>query len=479
MKVQDIIIWSAATWPHQPAIIDEYGTLDYHTLSQQINRVQQQLLKLGVGPEQGIGVMGQNSRSFIICAFAVLGCGATVLPISHKLKQTELNSLLRDTPLYAVIFDDNSTSVIGPSGIQIDIDNAPSMHFTTTKADQNEPFIAFVPNPAFVRFSSGTTGSTKGVVLTHDAVFERIAATNRVLRLSADDAVVWVLQMAFHFFVSIVLYLRYGVTIIICPDSYPETVVDWANLYNGTLLYAAPLHYRLLAARTAGVRFKTLKLAISTSALLPRNTSESFYNRYRIPITQAFGIIEVGLPFINLNNSLEKPESIGKISPDYDAVIFDDKMCLVTDGEIGQLAVRGPGMFAAYLNPPRLRSDVLCDGWFLTGDIARQDKSGNIVIVGRCKSMINIGGDKVFPEEVEEVLDQYPNVAVSKVISQSHPQLGEIVHADIVLHEPSQNADIEEIIAYCKSCLTSFKVPQSITFTEAIKETSSGKICRC
>jgi len=444
MKVQDIIIWSAATWPHQPAIIDEYGTLDYHTLSQQINRVQQQLLKLGVGPGQGIGVMGQNSRSFIICAFAVLGCGATVLPISHKLKQTELNSLLRDAPLYAVIFDDNSTSAIGPSGIQIDIDNAPSMHFTTTKADQNKPFIDFVPNPAFVRFSSGTTGSTKGVILTHDAVFERIAAANRVLKLSADDAVVWVLQMAFHFFVSIVLYLRYGVTIIICPDSYPETVVDWANLYNGTLLYAAPLHYRLLAARTAGVRFKTLKLAISTSASLPRNTSESFYNRYRIPITQAFGIIEVGLPF-----------------------------------KIGQLAVRGPGMFAAYLNPPRLRSDVLCDGWFLTGDIAKQDKSGNIVIVGRCKSMINIGGNKVSPEEVEEVLNQYPNVAVSKVISQSHSQLGEIVHADIVLREPAQNADIEEIIAYCRSCLTSFKVPQSITFTEAIKETSSGKIRRC
>jgi acyl-CoA synthetase (AMP-forming)/AMP-acid ligase II len=145
---------------------------------------------------------------------------------------------------------------------------------------------------------------------------------------------------------------------------------------------------------------------------------------------------------------------------------------------MGQLAIKGPGMFDAYLDPALRRCDVLQKGWFLTGDLAQQDKEGFVTIMGRSKAMINVGGNKVFPEEVEAVINQHPNVAASKVSARPHSQLGEVIHADVVCNEDSIDIDPEQIIAFCRSHLNSFKVPNSISFVATIEHTTSGKIYR-
>lgn len=478
MNVFGIIDNSAKSWPHRPAIIDQYGSLDYQQLCQRVNELRNQLLKLGVRQGQGIAVMGESSRAFIISAFAALGCGATVLPVSPKLKQAEVESLLEVTALHALLYDGSGTYRLEDTSSRVAIRNAQSMQFAWTQADVNRPFVEIVPNAAFVRFTSGTTGKSKGVVLSHKTVLERISAANKGLELSCNDAVLWVLPMAFHFFVSIVLYLRYGVSIIICPDHFAETMLALANTHSATFLYAAPLHYRLLAANTSGVQFATLRRAISTSTSLPIQTAQAFWKRYRIPITQAFGIIEVGLPLINLDRSLQRPESIGKALADYDVAVLNDDLRPVSPGSTGQLAVRGPGIFDAYMDPPKRRSDVLRDGWFLTGDLACQDREGFVSIVGRSKAMINVGGNKVFPEEVETVINQHPSVILSKVSARPHPQLGETVHAEVICCDQQPSVDVEELLSFCRTRLVSFKVPQSVIFVKNIEKTASGKVYR-
>jgi len=284
--------------------------------------------------------------------------------------------------------------------------------------------------------------------------------------------------MAFHFFVSIILYLRVGATIVVCPDHLAETILEEANRHRGTLLYASPLHYRLLAADASGVRFESLRRAISTAITLPLEVARSFEARFDLPITQAYGIIEVGLPIINLHCPRERPGSIGRPLPDYEAAILDEHLTPLPAGAAGQLALRGPGMFAAYSSPPLTRDQVLRNGWFLTGDVARQDDDGFVTIVGRSKSMINVAGNKVFPEEVESVLDRHPRVAASRVSARKHPQMGEVVHADIVLNDASQPVAVEDLLSFCRRQVASYKVPQSVAFVAAIDATASGKIRR-
>jgi long-chain acyl-CoA synthetase len=479
MNVFDIIDNSAESWPHQPAIIDEYGSLDYQGLRQEVNEVRNKLLKLGVCQGQGIGVMGKNGRAFIISAFAALGCGATVLPISPKLKKYEVDLLFKTTRLHGVLFSGKPSCLIGGSSSEIAIGDVSCMQFMWIKTNDSSSFTQLIPDAAFVRFTSGTTGKSKGVVLSHRTVFERTEAANKALKLSSDDTVLWVLPMAFHFFVSIVLYLRYGAAIVISPDHFAETILELTNQHNATFLYAAPLHYRLLAANTSGVQFETLQRAISTSISLPIQIARDFWGRYHIPITQAYGIIEVGLPLINLDRSVEKPGSVGKALPDYDVKVLDDNLVPINDGSMGQLGIKGPGMFDAYLDPFLRRCDVLRNGWFLTGDLACQDKDGSITIVGRSKSMINVGGNKVFPEEVETVIDQHPLVRMSRVSAKPHPQLGEVVHVDIACCKQSEDIDIEELLTFCRARLASFKVPQTVAFVENIEKTTSGKVTRC
>jgi acyl-CoA synthetase (AMP-forming)/AMP-acid ligase II len=160
----------------------------------------------------------------------------------------------------------------------------------------------------------------------------------------------------------------------------------------------------------------------------------------------------------------------------FEAKIVDDAMKPLADGETGQLALRGPGMFSGYLNPPRSRDQILRDGWFLTGDLAHRDSGGRIVQDGRTSSVIHVAGHKVFPEEVAAALDHHPAVLRSRVSSRPHPQMGEAIHADIQLRPDQAQTTPEDIIAFCRRRLSSQKVPATLEIVTEISTTSSGKV---
>jgi long-chain acyl-CoA synthetase len=152
-----------------------------------------------------------------------------------------------------------------------------------------------------------------------------------------------------------------------------------------------------------------------------------------------------------------------------------DQLQPLPDGETGQLALRGPGMFSGYLNPPRSREQILHDGFFLTGDLGHRDSGGRIVLDGRTSSVIHVAGHKVFPEEVAAVLDHHPAVLRSRVSARQHPQTGEAIHAEIQLR-PGQQVSVEEVLAFCRKRLSAQKVPASVDVVAEIKTTASGKV---
>jgi long-chain acyl-CoA synthetase len=475
MNVFATLAQSARQWPDRIAIIDAGGSLDYRSLWREVEALRVQLDRLGVSEGQGVGVRARNGRAFVIGALAALGCGAVIMPIHHQMKPAEMADMLARAPL-CVILDDGS----GPAqaGRTITLENPGGNGLRFTRLDGAPPPLApGIKDAAFVRFTSGTTGQSKGVVLTHRDVLERTRAANAGLGLTSEDKILWVLPMAYHFYVSIILYLEAGATVIVNTDYLAENILDAAAKHQATFLYVTPMHIRMLTSEKSGRALPpSLQRVMSVSSRLDPQAARDFQARFHVPVSQGFGIIEVGLPIMNLNEAAEHPEAIGRPVPGFEAMIVDETMKPLPEGESGQLALRGPGMFSGYLNPPRSRAEVLHDGWFLTGDLAHRDRGGRIVLDGRTSSVIQIAGHKVFPEEIAGVLDQHPAVVRSRVFSRPHPQFGEAVCAEVQLRNGSSPNTSEEILAFCRRQLSSHKVPTSLEFVAEISMTSSGKV---
>jgi long-chain acyl-CoA synthetase len=326
-------------------------------------------------------------------------------------------------------------------------------------------------NLAFIRFTSGTTSARKGVALCHQTIYDRIMAANQVLSIGPTDVVMWCLPMSHHFLVTIVLYLSQGATIVLARNVLSRPFLEAANRWQSTMLYAAPFHYSLLARDTSGIRLPSLRLAVSTTCSLSHEVALNFEHRFGLPLSQALGVIELGLVCVNVDDPLTRWDSVGRPLPKYAVNIRNAD----ADG-YGDVVVSGPGFFDAYTNPWTHRDELALDGWFATGDIGRMDGKGYLFLAGRKTAVINLAGRKVFPEEIECVLNRHPAVVESRVYGSAHPHLGEIVEAEVVLRDSIETSALRD---FCRGRLSADKVPSHFHIVKLIPKTVvTGKICR-
>ena len=474
--VYEILKEAAIKWPDNPAVYDEHGMISFQELFTEAEKLRLQLLSSGIKEGMGIGVMAANGRNFIIGIFAAVGTGAAVMPMSPQLKKAEIDDILQNAKLHAIIDDRTASQPLDTVDTVIPMKNG-SFRFGFTGIDESVAFAPFVQQPAFIRFTSGTTGKSKGVIVSHQSVLERIEGANMGLELGPTDTVIWVLPMAYHFMVSVILYVRFGTAIAVAKDFLAKNIIEITNQRNGTLLYASPVQIRLLANNAGSEQMPSLKKVISTSAAIALDVCKAFKERFKLDVSQAYGIIEIGLPILNFVKSAEQPDAVGYALPGYTVDILDEHNDPLPNGSIGNLGIKGPGMFDAYLVPPQLRDAVLQNGYFLTADQASKADDGLIKIEGRSKSVINISGLKVFPEEVEAILEMIPEIKQARISSSPHPLLGQIIEAEIVLNE-GVTIDVEDVLTYCKKRLSAFKSPQRLKIVESLPMTGSGKLQR-
>ena len=422
-----------------------------------------------------MGLLCDDSIDYIIASLAILSLSAAVVPVSPEQTPDEIETVIDRIDVDFILAEPRLRP--GGHGEQLPSQGLFNKELIIVKRTTRERPKAeyFRTNAAFIRFSSGTTGTSKGVVLSHEAIIQRTDAADPGLQVTPRDTVLWVLSMSYHFVVTILLFLRRGATIVLCGHRFPESLVEGITRHQGTFIYASPFHYSLLSRSemVSADQLKQVRLAVSTAMKLPEAIADDFASKFGFELTEAYGIIEVGLPFVRLSGGRDKRGSVGKHLPDYEIGIDNkDK-----DG-VGEIRIRGKGMLDAYYSPWQGREDILVDGWFKTGDLGKIDKDGFLFIVGREKDVINFVGMKVFAQEVEAVLNRHPAVRESLVYGAPHPVYGQLPMARIVLREDSEKPGLNELRKFCYQQLAQYKVPKDFEFVDHLPKTASGKIKR-
>ncbi len=435
--------------------------ISYAALAGKVAWFAAQLQSLKPAAGSRVGLLYPNSVDYVALTFALWRVNAVVVPIPMECTTGEISDLAATLQLEIIL----SQKAIGPS-VRL------SPELFSTRLTPSEPPDNHGLNLAFIRFTSGTTNTRKGVALTHETIRDRVMAANEALRITSADTVMWCLPMAHHFLITIVLYLSQGATVVLTRLLLAKPFLETVNRWQGTVLYAAPFHYALLARDHSSLRLDSIRLAVSTTCALPADVAEDFHKRFGISLAQALGIIELGLVSLNTADPRDRWNSVGRpVSRHRIKIISPD------ENGCGEVAIAGPGFFDAYVAPWVSRATCAPDGWFTTGDIGRLDAEGFLFLMSRKIAVINLAGRKVFPEEIEAVLNRHPAVQESRVYARPHPQLGEVVEADIVLTQPE--AELDALRAFCRTHLADYKIPTKLNRVNALPRTAvTGKIRR-
>ncbi|HEY3067864.1 MAG TPA: class I adenylate-forming enzyme family protein [Methylomirabilota bacterium] len=480
MNLADIVESSAETHADRIAVTDVRSgrAITYAALAREARQVAAFLRTAGVEPGQRIGLLCPNGLAYLPAAFGLLGTGACLVPVPTNVTAAEMTDLLREVDVNACLSAPGAAEGLPAGGAPQPLTGGECDGFTFSWVDRDAagPDALRSLDPAFIRFTSGTTARSKGVVLSHAATLARVEAADHVLSFTPEDRILWVLPLAYHFAVTITAYVKAGAHILMAPDTLPRAVAEAIRRLQASVVYASPFHFERLGNLSPGEPLKSVRLALSTSAPITQAVMDRFEAGYGVPVAQAYGIIEAGLPCINVRTDGLPATSVGRPVPGYEVAVFAESGECVSAGVTGEIAVRGSGLFSAYYAPWQRREDITHDGWFLTGDIGRVDAAGALYLEGRKKAVIFVAGVKFFPEEVEACINRFPGVKESRVMGHPHPRLGQVPHAEVAVS--SSSVDVGALRAHCTRLLSPYKVPVEFAIVSAIARTPGGKILR-
>lgn len=482
------------------ALVSRGRETTYGSLREQAGNLRAGLVGLGLERGDRVAIVANNNWYFVVTYLAVLGAGFVAVPLNPQAPSAELSRELHEVDAAAV--------VIGPSArgsvAQVLPSAAPALRHRIgagflpedgvslddlMESGATEPPVAIVERSeddlAVLAFTSGTAGAARAAQLTHgnlEVNLRQILAAAPEQAQGPDDVVFGLLPMFHIFGLNVVLGLTLftGSRVVLVERFDPISALEAIERHGITLVSGPPTMWAAIAG-LMGVDpqvMSSVRVAASGAAKLAPEVATAIRERFGVNLVEGYGLTEAA-PVVTSAVGIDTPVgSVGVPVPGVDVRLVDLQGDDVLVGDVGELWVRGPNVFAGYWGDPEATARVVdADGWLHTGDVAVVDDHGSIYLVDRMKDLIIVSGFNVFPAGVEEVLLEHPAIEACAVVGVPHPYTGEAVKAYVKVR-PGMSIEEDDVIAFAAERLARYKCPSKVWFVDEIPRNLGGKVIR-
>ncbi|HXJ62108.1 MAG TPA: long-chain fatty acid--CoA ligase [Verrucomicrobiae bacterium] len=513
----ELLASAARKVPKRAAVVYFGNKISYQQLIEQVRRCAAGLQALGVRRGDRVALMTQNCPQFVVAYFGVLRAGAIVTPTSpiytareagHQWHDAGARVVIAETALLPMVEKARPNCPQLEQVVTVDPDDylptrypaflralragrgpsdAPSTWQELLKFGNRPRPVATRPGDlACLQYTGGTTGTSKGAMLTHANLVINACQANHWARAGEDGPETSMAALPlFHIFAQTCVMLCSVATtgtIVILPRFELKSALQAVRRYRPTFFHGVPTMFLAMtdAPNARHSRLRSLRMCLSGGAALPVEVAHRFESVTGAKLVEGYGLTEASpVTHVNPLDGSARKGSIGKVIACTQARIMDVETGRreLPDGEPGEIVIKGPQVMKGYWQKPEETARVLRRGWLYTGDIAKRDADGFFYIVDRKKDLIIAGGFNIYPREVEEVLFEHPRIQEAVVVGVPDPYRGETVKAFVVV-KPGPAPSSEEIVCFCRERLAAYKVPRQIEFRESLPKSGVGKYLR-
>ena len=464
---------SAALHPRGLAMASPHERLTWLQLKARAEAIAALIDGSGLRPGDRACIYLPSSPDWLASFLGLRRLGLTGVSIGNHARPAELAELLAQFHVRLVITDSASlpdaSSVCQEAGVEC-------LDITCAGTSPLPPAPAFAP-PALIHLTSGSSGTPKGVLRTEADLLEEARNVAQALEFGPRDRVLCSTPVYHSFASGLLMACLWSATPCLAMDRLsPATLLDLARREQATIVAGVPYVFQTLTSlhHANDAPMPPLRLGISGGAHLQPEIGTRFRERFGAPLVQEYGLSEAGIVSFNLDG--HRPESVGRALPNVELRIVDptDPSCELPAGTTGEVLVRRAFPPEGYLDHPDESRDTFTPSGVRTGDLGYLDAEGCLTLTGRLKAMINVGGAKVAPREVEDVLLAHAALADAVVFGTPHRDLGEVVAA-VVVHRDGASVSEPELITHCRERLSAYKVPAAVHVVANLPRTASGK----
>lgn len=462
-------------------------SISYESLRHQVMSLAESLAGAGIRPGDRVASVLPNSLATIV-GFLAASVAGTAAPLNPAYRYEEFCFYLEDTAARLLLVPEEGADEARRAAQHLGI---PVFSVTTSAqgvvsmVDAPRPASVSAPSPddiALVLHTSGSTGRPKRVPLKHKNLAVSCANVARTYGLSPQDVSLCVMPL-FHvhgLVASTLATFLSGGTVVVPAKFNPLGFWRTVRDHRVTWYSAVPTIHQLVLARMGDSKkpagTEHLRFVRSCSAALAPQVMEKMESLFEVPVLEAYGMTEASHQMCS-NPLPPQARHAGSVGPGtgVKVSIMDDHGKHLKQGQTGEVVIQGPNVITGYENNPEANATSFVDGWFRTGDQGILDQNGYLTLTGRIKELINRGGEKIAPREIDEVLLSHPCVAEAVAFGRPHPTWGEEVEAAVVLREPEAET---VLLGYCRERLADFKCPKKVHIVDTIPRTATGKIQR-
>lgn len=490
MTLVEMLERNARLFPDKTAIISGCTRVSYGMFYEGAITLANFLISKGLQKGDRVGLLLHKSPEALISFLGVAAAGGVVFPVDYNQTLDAIESVLKLTSPAAVIVEerfqellsrfkdhcpDEKLIVIG----QKSTSQRHSWQEIFAQQSLNPPVVEIhAEDVVYLNFTSGSTGIPKGAITTHANIYWNTLSAVESLGLTQEDIHLCMFPVFIHPHELFARSLYLAGTAVLIDSISPKSIAMAIDEHRVTCMMAVASFYDALVRLPlpSPSDLSSLRVPESGGMYVHPTLEQKFLERFHVPVIPVWGSTETtGIALVNFAPGERRPGSMGKPSLSYKVKLMGEAGEELPQGQVGEMAIQGPGVCGGYFNNPEETGSYFNDGWFLTGDMVRTDSEGYYYFVGRKTWMMKVAGLKVFPSEIEDVLIKHPKVeevAVVKIQDSTH---GEVPKAVIVLKEGVEMSK-DEIRRFCEEKLSRYKIPRVVEFRSELPRTPGGKI---